>query len=92
MKLEDDSEWDKIWSNSLKPACTTTILTTSTANVIIIHNTVYCVKTESDQLASRQLLQQGHEDASILDVPEKIMDLDGWVTLRMEGKKEERQY
>lgn len=48
---------------------------------------------ESDQLAARQLLQQRHEDASILDVLEKILDLDGRVTLKMEwerGKQDRR--
>lgn len=59
---------------------------TSTAkgadNVINMHNT--------DQLAAGQLLQQGHEDVSILYVPEKVMDLNGWVTLKME-RREERE-
>lgn len=44
-------------------------------------------KQESDQLAARELLQQSHEDPSILDVPEQVMDLNGGVALRMEGKR-----
>ncbi len=46
---------------------------------------------ESDQLAAGELLQQGHEDVSILYVLEKVMDLNGWVTLKMEGKKERKR-
>ena len=36
----------------------------------------------SHQLAARELLQQGHENTAILDVPEQVLDLGGRVTLR----------
>lgn len=45
----------------------------------------------SDQLAARELLQQGHEDVSVLYVLEKVMNLNRWVTLKMEGEKERGQ-
>jgi len=45
----------------------------------------------SDQSAAGEFLQQSHEDVSILDVLEQVVDLDGRVTLRREeGRKEVR--
>lgn len=45
--------------------------------------------TETDQLAARQLLQEGHEDESILNVLEKVLHLDGRLTLRKRRKRKE---
>jgi hypothetical protein len=54
------------------------------ALVIVIVMCLCC----SHQLAARQLLQQGHENTAILDVPEQVLDLGGRVTLRTgEGER-----
>lgn len=43
-------------------------------------------RAKTDQLAARQLLQEGHEHVSILDVLEKVLHLDGRLALR-DGRK-----
>lgn len=40
------------------------------------------MRKETDQLAARELLQEGHEHVSILDVLEQVFHLDGRRTLR----------
>lgn len=44
-------------------------------------------RKETDQLAARELLQEGHEYVSILYVLEKVVHLDGRLTLRKTRKE-----